>query len=198
MNMAKQKMNAIKGRKDGGFVLTEFLLAIGIIALILGTIAAIAIGVQASSAASNEARTIETIAAKIKKVYQRQTTFENLSAAVAIQAGAIPLEMQTTPGTPAAGITHQWQSTVVFNDESGNSGPVVRNLAREFEMVYNNVPSDACTELATASINGVIGVDVDGTVVYNEADNAQYDAAGAAAACGDGDDNVVTFVFGKI
>lgn len=197
MNM-KQNMKTLKGRKDGGFVLTEFLLAIGIIALILGTIAAIAIGVQASSAASNESRTIETIGAKIKKVYQRQTNFTGLTDVVAINAGAIPLEMQTTPGTPGDGITHQWQDTVTFNATSGNSGPEVRDASREFEMIYTNVPTDSCTELATATINGVIGVDVDGTVVYNEANNAQYDAAGAAAACGNDDLNVITFVFGKI
>lgn len=195
--MSIMKMQHRK-KEQKGFVLTEFLLAIAIIALILGTIAGIAIAVQASNAASNEARTVETIGTKVKKVYQRQTDFVGLTDEVAIEMGAIPLTMQTDPDDPAAGITHQWQDTVTFNATSGNSGPTVRSATREFEMVYTNVPSDSCTELATATINGVIGVDVDGTVVYNEADNAQYNAAGAAAACGDDDNNVVTFVFGKI
>lgn len=195
--MSIMKMQHRK-KEQKGFVLTEFLLAIAIIALILGTIAGIAIAVQASNAASNEARTVETIGTKVKKVYQRQTDFVGLTDQVVIEMGAIPLTMQTDPADPSAGITHQWQDTVTFNATSGNNGPTVRSATREFEMVYTNVPSDSCTELATATINGVIGVDVDGTVVYNEADNAQYDAAGAAAACGDNDANVVTFVFGKI
>ncbi len=74
-------------RKAGGFVLTELLIGLAIIAAVLGTIAATAAYLNSSNSAQDQARLVESIGQDLRMKYQRANNFSGLTNTVAINLG---------------------------------------------------------------------------------------------------------------
>ncbi len=187
-----QNLRALRGR-NGGFALTELLLTIGIIALVLGAVAAIAISTSAGQTAQSEARIIDSAASKIRSVYSSRADFSNLDLAASINMEAWPTNMVS--GTD---VFNAWGGAVDVTAPAGStySG---QNVNRLFEIETINVSEDACTDLATAQTTA-LAVLVGTTTVYerNSATLDPIDSTEVATQCaGAGGAAVVTFVFGK-
>lgn len=175
-------------RRNGGFALTELLLTIGIIALVLGAIAAIAINTSAGQTAQSQARIIDSAANKMRSIYSSRADFSGLNTQASIDVEAWPSNM-----VDGANIYNSWGGDVaVIEGTAVRSG---QTASRLFEVSTDNVSQKACAELATANTTA-LAVDVAGTNVYERGTGPDpIDAAGVAGACTDGVE--ITFVFGK-
>jgi type II secretory pathway pseudopilin PulG len=176
--------------RHGGFALTELLFAIGIVALILGAVAAIAITTSGSQTAQSEARIIDSAANKIRTIYNSRADFNGLDNAASISIQAWPSNMVS--GT--AGIFNSWGGDVDVVEGTGTYAG--QDAARLFEISSGNVSENSCADMATASTSA-IGVQVGGTDVYTRGSATldPVDATGAATACSEGE--TITFIYGK-
>lgn len=174
--------------KEGGFALTELLFVIGIVALILGAVAAIAITTSAGQTAQNEMRIIDSSANKIRSIYSSRPDFNGLTTKASIDIQAWPSNMTSSPN-----IYNAWGGAVTVDEGTGTfAGQVAQRL---FEIKTDNVSENSCVDLATAS-SSALGVKVDGTTVYERGGaNDPVDAAAATASCAEGVS--ITFIFGK-
>lgn len=185
-------MNDIRHKRpQGGFALTELLLTIGIIALVLGAIAAVAITTGASQAAQNEARLIDTAANKIRSIYASTASYAGLTTGVAEGFELFPESMGAAP------TINTWGGTVTIVTPPANVATPAGVGARQFEINWPNVAEESCSDLATAQTSAV-GVDVDGVQVYSRgvAGLDPIDPALVSANCAEG--VTVTFVYGKV
>lgn len=182
--------NAMTARKNGGFALTELLLAIGIIALILGAVAAIAISTSAGQTAQSEARLIDSAANKMRSIYSSRADFSGLDTGASIDIQAWPTNM-----VDGATVYNAWGGTVTVTAPAPTaySGQVASRL---FQIDSDNVSQDACADFATAN-TAALAVEVAGTAVYERGNAAldPVDAAAVATNCGDG--VTVSFIYGK-
>ncbi len=180
----------IGNRKNGGFALTELLLAIGIIALILGAVAAIAISTSASQTAQSEARLLDSAAGKIRSIYSSRADFAGLNTQASIDVEAWPTNM-----VDAGSVYNAWGGGVTVTAPAPNaySGQVASRL---FQIDSKNVSQDACASFATANTSA-LAVEVAGTPVYERGNAAldPVDSAAVAANCADG--VTVSFIYGK-
>jgi len=173
-----------------GYALTELLLVLGIIALVLGAIAAIAVTTSAGQTAQNESRLIDSAANKIRTIYSSQPDFAGLDNTVSTQIEAWPTSMVSGP----AAIFNSWGGAInVVSPATAVSGQVASRL---FSIDSENVSQDSCADLATASTTA-LGISVAGTPVYERGVPAldPVDTAGAAAVCVEG--VTIMFTYGK-
>lgn len=191
MKAIQQRATSLRGlRRGGGFALTELLLTIGIIALVLGAVAAIAISTSAGQTAQSEARIIDSAANKIRSVYSSRADFDGVSTTNSISMQAWPSNMVTG----AANIYNAWGGAV--NVEESTTSRSNQLAARLFEISTNNVSENACAELATAQTSA-LAVLVGTTLVYERGSSTldPINAALVTSTCAEGAE--VTFVFGK-
>lgn len=186
-------MSTMKTQKIGqsGFALTELLLTIGIIALVLGAIAAVAITTGASQSAQNEARIIDSAANKIRSIYASTADYSSLDTGVAEGFELFPESMGSAP------TINTWGGTVTVVTPPNNTATPNGVAARQFEINWPNVAKESCSGLASAQTSA-IGIDVDGTQVYSRGDTAldPIDPALVSGNCAEG--VTVTFVYGKV
>lgn len=183
-----QNLRALRGR-NGGFALTELLLTIGIIALVLSAVAAIAISTSAGQTAQSEARIIDAAASKIRSIYSSRADFDGLDNAASIAIEAWPTNM--VDGTK---IYNAWGgATNIIADPAPNSYSG-QAASRLFQIDVENVSQDACADLATAQTSA-LAILVDGTVAYERGNIDPIDNTVVTTNCSDG--VTVSFVFGK-
>ncbi|KXS55093.1 MAG: putative type IV pilin protein [Marinobacter sp. T13-3] len=173
---------------QNGFVLTELLLTIGIVAVVLSAIAAVAIATGGSQSAQNEARLMDSAASKIRSLYASRPDYAGLTTEASVQLGAWPESMVAA----ADDVRNTWgQPVTVENTGAGK---------RTFDIVWSNVPEESCSDFATAQTSA-IGIAVAGTEVYSRepgsAADDPVDVALVAAECNNAPVDI-TFTFGKI
>lgn len=198
-------MSAARGlRKAGGFALTELLLTIGIIALVLGAVAAIAISTSAGQTAQSEARLIDSAASKIRSVYSSRPDFAGLDTDASVKFEAWPTSMVVDNGGGTGfDVFNAWGGSVQVQDPvaTAYSGQVASRL---FRISTSNVSEAACSELATAQ-TAALAVEVGGdattagTTVYERGESTTpldpIDVSLVAANCTEG--TTVHFIYGK-
>lgn len=93
---------------------------------------------------------ISMLVTNIRTLYGNSQDYTGLSGESAINMGAVDREMQVTPGIASAGIKNVYNSTesvFVSTDTDGNT----------FFVTVTNLPSTACTYLASADYGSSIG-----------------------------------------
>lgn len=171
-------------RKAGGFVLTELLIGLAIIAAVLGTIAATAAYLNSSNSAQDQARLVESIGQDLRMKYQRANNFSGLTNTVAINLGVFPDQMVN--GTT---VLNTWNGTVTIAPAADLNG--VAN--RAFLVSWPNVPEDECVNLSTTAI-AANRIRVGTTVIQQDGQAINVAAAGTACS---GTTNTVDFLFHK-
>lgn len=186
-----QNLRALRGR-NGGFALTELLLTIGIIALVLGAVAAIAISTSAGQTAQSEARLIDSAANKIRSVYGSRPDFADLDLGASISFEAWPTNMVNAAGTD---VYNAWGGDVdVIEATATEQGGLAQDASRLFAIKTGNVSQDACSELATAQTTA-LRVSVAGTAVYERGVIDPINLGDVATNCAEGVE--IVFTFGK-
>lgn len=183
-------LKTAKIQRISGFALTELLFAIGIVAVILGAVAAIAISTGGSQTAQTEARVIDAAATKVRTIYGSRADFDGLDNEASVSIQAWPSNMVSGVDT----IFNAWGGTV--NVVEGTSDYAGQVASRLFEINSDNVSENSCVDFATASTSA-LGVQVGATDVYTRG-SATLDpvnSTAAAAACSEG--ALITFIFGK-
>lgn len=169
-----------------GYTLIETLLVVGIVALVIGAVVALALSTNASQTARAEAQTIDSAASKLKNIYGSRPSFAGLTSAVAQDLRVWPGDM----GDPAV---NKFGGVVdVTTPPSSPKGPAA-NGARQFQIDWGSVSADACPELASAQ-TGAIGIDINGVEVFNRG-VSDLNVGAIAANCDDG--ATVSFIYGK-
>jgi type II secretory pathway pseudopilin PulG len=171
-------------KASSGFVLTELLIGLAIIAAVLGTIAVTAAYLNSSNAAQDQARLIESIGKDLRMKYQRANNFSGLTTQVAINLGVFPDQMVN--GTTAL---NTWNGTVAIAPAADLNSVANRAVL----VTWPNVPADECVSLSTTAIDANrIRV---GTTVIQQ-DGQAINVANAGTAC-TGTTNTVDFLFHK-
>lgn len=185
-----QNLRALRGR-NGGFALTELLLTIGIIALVLGAVAAIAISTSAGQTAQSEARIIDSAASKIRNVYSSRADFAGLDL-----AGTIAIEAWPTNMVNGTEVYNAWGGLTTIQAAPAPTSYSGQAESRLFQIDVANVSQDACADLATAQTTA-LAVEVAGTPAYERgsATRDPIDNTVVTTNCGDG--VTVSFIFGK-
>lgn len=170
--------------RSGGFALTELFIALGVIAMILASVAGVASILQASSGASDHARQIETISQNLSSIYTRAPNFSGLSQSVA-------RDLQVFPGTMDDGsaVFNRWNGSVVVSATADLRG----NSNRAFTVTTEAIPEEVCSDLASNTA-GARRVQVGSTTVY-EAGTTDLDVARIATSCLGGAN--VTYLYEK-
>jgi type II secretory pathway pseudopilin PulG len=169
---------------NGGFALTELLIALGVVAGILAAIAGVAATLQSSAGASDHVRQIETIAQNLGSIYTRSSNFSGLTQTVARDLQVFPGQMDD--GTA---VYNTWNGAVTVAAATDLSG----NANRAFTITTEDIPEDVCSDLASNTA-GARQVQVGGTSVY-EVNNRDLDVAAIATGCSGGAD--VTYLYEK-
>lgn len=164
-------------KKHRGLTLVEALLFLGIAGVVI--VGAVSLYNNASSNNKiNEARgQIEAIVGGVKSLYETSPTYAGLSVGVVINAGVIP--QNAVQGTT---IIHPWADAVGVRPTGASAAQ-----QRTFDIIYNNIPGEACIGLLTA------GMLNEGAIVLIGANGTNYtvtpDAGLANTACNDATDN---------
>lgn len=177
---------------QSGFALTELLLTIGIIALVLSAIAAIAITTSAGQTAQSEARIIDSAANKIRSIYSSRPDFAGLDLTATTNIEAWPTNMVAAPDE----VYNAWGGPVTIQAATAPTSYSGQSDTRLFQIDTANVGQDACSELATANTSA-LGVEVGGEKVYERGSQNfdPVDAGLVAVECGEG--VTVSFIYGK-
>ena len=173
--------------QNAGYVLTEMLITVAIIAVVLATVASVAMSESASREGQNEARMIEQVADDLRLMLTRQDSFAGIDLQTTIDTNLWP-ESRVIGGNS---VVNAWGANITLQPAVGldPAGRVIR-------MNINGIPSGACASFASYPFS-YERMTVDGTIVY---DSGQFgpatrpvDVAAAAAQCADGADVVVFF-----
>lgn len=179
--------NAVPKKNQGGFTIVEALVVLGLFAAFIAAVVASTGGTTASQKAQTESRVINGAGKKLIGIYDQRANFNGLTTAAANSLEIFPDNM----GDPAINSFGGAVTIVTPPANPKGNAPVA---ARQFEINWPNVTGDVCPELAALSQTDAIGVDVDGTEVYN-AGVSPVDPVAIGANCAEG--VTVTFVFGK-
>lgn len=174
-------------KRQSGYALTELLFTMGIIALVLGTIASIAVNQSASATAKNQARTIEQAIQDLRLIFLRQNSFAGLDMDTSIDLDIWP-EEKIVNGGAGRDVLNEWGSPLDLTIAAGiDPGQTVLRVN------VDNVPQNACAELAAYNFSNS-RMTVDGDVVYNitgvGAAVDPFDAATAADKCSDASNDI--------
>ncbi len=136
---------------------------------------------------------ISMLITNIRTLYGNSQDYTGLDTAAAINMGAVDREMQVTPGTATAGIKHVYTTTASVFTKATNSN-------KSFYLIVTNLPSSACTYLASAdygSTNGS-GWNAVGVMNSNGSETTTLDNATKKAVNGGGtetgEDNTPTSI----
>ena len=182
----KTMKTAVIGSKQSGFTIVETLVVLGILAVFIGAVVALAGGTSATQVAQTEARIMDSAASKLKNVYNARPTFAGLNTAVANDLEVWNASM----GDPAV---NTFGGVIQVQTPPGQPKGAAAAGARQFQMDWPSVTHASCPELASAA-SGAIGVDVDGAEVYNEG-VSPLDVGAIAANCAEG--VTVSFIYSK-
>ncbi len=173
--------------QNAGYVLTEMLITVAIIAVVLATVASVAMSESASREGQNEARMIEQVADDLRLMLTRQDSFAGIDLQTTIDTNLWP-ESRIIGGNS---VVNAWGANITLQPAVGldPAGRVIR-------MNINGIPSGACASFASYPFS-YDRMTVDGTIVYNSGQfgpaTRPVDVAAAAAQCADGADVVVFF-----
>lgn len=145
-----------RGRTMRGYVLTEMLITVAIIAVVLSTVAAIASSESSAQQAKQEARMIEGVADDLRLILARQTAFTGVNLGTTINLDLWP-ESRVNGGN----VVNVWGGDIQLLVANGldPSGKSIR-------INVLNVPQAACSTFATYDYSYERLV-IDGTVAFN-------------------------------
>jgi len=137
-------MNAVNMNKSitsqGGFSLLELMIVVSVIGMLAAGAYALAPGLMSSVGSTNEIKKVEAISQRILSVYDKASNFSGLDDAVAMNLSVFPEDM-----VDGSNVYNRWNGEVtiaVANDLQGNAN-------RAFTVTSDEVPVDACSEMAT-------------------------------------------------
>ncbi|KXS55092.1 MAG: hypothetical protein AWU57_516 [Marinobacter sp. T13-3] len=168
--------------------LVELMLALAVIAVVLGTIAKIAGSQSAEQKALAEARTAKAAVNELRVIFQRQETFEALDLSTTIDIDLWPERNVTGPNT----LANTWGGSITLAPDPAWPNNEVINIQ------WTEVAGDSCPTLATFPF-GAERVSVNGNQVFNSGYMGvptDLDMGAIGANC-QGNDNTVTVWFAK-
>lgn len=150
--------------------ITKILTYLVVLALTLMTLVFIGGYISGAFSGTKEAEAsseLSTIIAKVQGLYESQPSFSGLTNTVAIQGGVYPSSMATQTSTEA---TDPWGGQVIT--EASGTNP------NEFTVEFDNVPQDACSELASSYYSSnLVSLSIGGN------DVTAFDPATLTSAC---------------
>lgn len=180
----QQFEGAHKRKKQKGFSLIEILVVLAVIAILVGGIVAAVQGLNSDAEVSNEARNINTMSDRVKKMYG-SSAFTGLTTAVAWDGGIFPDALTEAAGASNAGGIHSWKGLVTIASATLNG---IANGG--YAITYATVPGESCLDLVTSVEGRFDEITVAGTPV--KAFNGVLNRATAATNCAA---NTVALVF---
>ncbi|VVE75197.1 Major structural subunit of bundle-forming pilus [Pandoraea anapnoica] len=165
-------------KRQSGFTLIEALVVM-IVGVVILAAAAAGIGkLFSTSDISTEANNITQMQANTKSVKNGGQGYKGLNNTIAQQYNIVPVNM--AQDTTAHTISNAWNGAVVFGTASGDQA---------YTIVYNQVPTEACTQLAQKlSTAGWGSIDVGGKKITSASSLADI-----GTACSASNSNTMTF-----
>ncbi|MGY8527622.1 type 4 pilus major pilin [Paracidovorax citrulli] len=178
---------------QGGFSLMDIVLWAGVV--LFGFFALMGLNSLAKSLlnSTNEVRDLPAVVAGVQNTYRNQPNFTGLTLDTVARGGIWPESQATIPATGTATVSNSWGGAVTLTPGTITTS---NDIAR---MVYPNVPSRECINVANAAAGAVRRIYVDntnantaggGTMV--KADGGNIVPATLATACS-GTSNSITF-----
>ena len=173
----------IARRAQRGFGLFEMALAAVIAAGVLGVVYYQFKASDTQSKIQNEAQQAGTVVAAIKGAYQTSQSFAGLSNTT-IQ-NAVPQNMQAGAGL----FNNSWGGSITVSPANVSGG-----TSNAFQLVYTNIPADACQGFVPAESALFLAIKVNSTDVQTvDAPSVDVDATATACTAG-GAANTITFI----
>lgn len=161
---------------NGGWAIISSMIAIFIGLIMMAGIFGIVQMAMSGSKVQNAETNIGAIRTGVQKLYAGQPDYSDLDTDLARQAGIFPEGMVTSSGN----VRNDWNGPVEVRE---GSEPTL------FEIEYNDVPEDACADLASSGYGSWASVTVGGTTVSQSGGGSVSDAVNGCS----GDDNSIVF-----
>lgn len=171
-------------KQKNGFTLIEILLVVGFIAIAGIGVYSVYSKVQINSAANTEARNIDALRAGVKGLFAPAASTAGLTNTVVNNASITPQPMRTAAVTDIQNSFGGVVTITPFTQVSANDA---------FSILYEDVPSAACTKLVTGTGSQFESVLVGATVVKPYGSNTQVDIVASTTACAAADSVDITF-----
>lgn len=127
--------------------------------------------------------------ANVKRMFSTQPDYGGLDNQLAIDAGIVPGSMIT--GRDKGALANAFGGVVTFGTDDGSAaGGNARGTDSHYTIFIDEVPQEACIELATYTRSDWEG----GINVNGDSDVDPEDIAGAQGACNNDDNNSMLFV----
>ncbi|WP_413499873.1 type 4 pilus major pilin [Buttiauxella gaviniae] len=159
--------------KNKGFSLLEMILVLAVGASLVIAAFMLYPKIQASQRIDKETKNISTIQASIKSLYAGKSRMSGLSSDVLIASNSAPDNM-----IQSGKLVSEWKGSVNV-EYSGNHG--------KYNIIYDNVPADACSRLITAVAGSFVSITIYNASGSNDVKNLEegflIDAIKTANAC---------------
>lgn len=144
------------GAHNQGFSLVELLITVAIIAVIISTIASLALAESNSQTARTEAQMIERVAQDLRLIFTREDSFLGSTLSTTTELNLWPANRITAPNTVVSAWGPNIQYAIAPFDATNKT----------VRFTINGVPLEGCVEFATYPYSAS-RVLVNGTQVFN-------------------------------
>jgi hypothetical protein len=140
-----------------GFGLFELILVATTVLIAIGVVCAVFESAKPSAASAAEAGNVTTLVVNLKSAHAAHPQYANATAREVIRTHLAPMGL-IDPKNTTGGLRSQW-GTVILNPVPGSS-------PAQFEVLYTNVPAEACpTFIAALNTHLLDTITINGTAV---------------------------------
>lgn len=171
-------------KKTRGFTIIELMIALAIIAVLTLVIFGRVQAAKMASQVQGEAGNVQSVIAASQRAFIGRSNFTGLTNTFLTNVNGFPTQMMN--GTQPV---HTWGGNVTVTTATVPAANTAKG-----QIVYADVPTDACVEFVNAVSSSLQHIDVGGTAVKTAGDTVN-DLDATTTQCGANDLVTVTMVF---
>lgn len=178
-------MNTKIHRKQSGITLVELMLVLGVGLAIIITGLLFYNNVTESQRLNEGVRNLQSVTSAARNMFSSQGDYRGLTEEVVMRASGFPQQMEGPAGDE---MEHPWEDSadaVTMQEEDVNS------TADAFSITFDNLPQEACVNLASQTYTSYDGLWVDNGVGSDA--NVIEGVADINTECDEGNNNALTW-----
>lgn len=165
-------------RRSGqsGVTLIELTVTLAVFAALIALAVPIGNVLLGNTEVQGQKTRLTTIQRNVQDLFSGRSNYANLDTSAAIDASVFPKDMVS-----GSSVVHAWGADVTVEAANDTNG----NADRAFEVTWEQVPEDACTDMATGS--SAVEVSINGSAVSDSDGSVDPTQAGSQCAGGEAD-----------